>query len=294
VLDLMLWRSLCALGYAMVFVAGQAYVLEHANPGNKARSFAMFVGAIMVATVCGPSIGGILADNIGVRPTLGLAALLALGSMAAIRLLPGPRASAGNAAINRRFMTVTGLAAMPAKILLTGVCFYLVPLYMLSIGSNQAMAGRILMSYAVMMVVLTPFTASWATSRERMEWLIGGGLLLSGLGGLLMLAGGGVGWVFGAVILIGLGQSMSMAAQSALVGEQCKAEVARLGEGAVYGVYRLLERMGNAIGPILASVLVLSFGYRTSFVAIGGLVVLCGTGFLLATHRARQTTTALA
>jgi MFS family permease len=311
VLDLMLWRSLCALGYAMVFVAGQAYVLEHANPGNKARSFAMFVGAIMVATVCGPSIGGILADNIGVRPTLGLAALLALGSMAAIRLLPGPRASAGNAAnkggarvphlqeigaliINRRFMTVTGLAAMPAKILLTGVCFYLVPLYMLSIGSNQAMAGRILMSYAVMMVVLTPFTASWATSRERMEWLIGGGLLLSGLGGLLMLAGGGVGWVFGAVILIGLGQSMSMAAQSALVGEQCKPEVARLGEGAVYGVYRLLERMGNAIGPILASVLVLSFGYRTSFVAIGGLVVLCGTGFLLATHRARQTTTALA
>jgi MFS family permease len=317
VLDLMLWRSLCAVGYAMVFVAGQAFVLEHADPSNKARSFALFVGAIMVATVCGPSIGGILADNIGVRPTLGVAAMLALGSIAAIRLLPGPRStpmgassgadSPGRSAarvphlqeigaliINRRFMTVTGLAAMPAKILLTGVCFYLVPLYMLSIGSTQAMAGRILMSYAVMMVLLTPFTASLATSRERMEWLIGGGLLLSGLGGVLMLAGGDVVWVFAAVILIGLGQSMSMAAQSALVGEHCKAEVARIGEGAVYGVYRLLERLGNAVGPILASVLVLSFGYRTSFVAIGAMVLLCGAGFLLATHRERQVAVALA
>jgi MFS family permease len=305
VLDLMLWRSLCAVGYAMVFVAGQAFVLEHADPSNKARSFALFVGAIMVATVCGPSIGGILADNIGVRPTLGVAAMLALGSIMAIRLLPEPRLAGAGAPnrpavrvphlqeigaliINRRFMTVTGLAAMPAKILLTGVCFYLVPLYMLSIGSTQAMAGRILMSYAVMMVVLTPFTASLATSRERMEGLIGGGLLLSGLGGLLMLAGGDVIWVFAAVILIGLGQSMSMAAQSALVGEHCKAEVARIGEGAVYGVYRLLERLGNAVGPILAAVLVLRFGYRTSFVAIGGLVFLCGAGFLLATHRERR------
>jgi MFS family permease len=301
VFDLMLWRSLCAVGYAMVFVAAQAYVLEHSSPQSKARGFAMFVGAIMVATVCGPSIGGILADNVGVRPTFFLAAVLALGSIFAMRLLPGPgsrnprshRPAAsvphlqeiGALMLNRRFMTVTGLAAMPAKILLTGVCFYLVPLYMLSIGSSQAMAGRILMCYAVMMVVMAPLTAQLATSRQRMEWLIGGGLLLSGAGGVLLLAGGGVGWVFGAVIMIGLGQSLSISAQSALVGDHCRAEVARIGEGAVYGVYRLLERMGNAAGPLLAAVLVMHVGYRTSFVVIGGTVLLCGAAFLLATRR---------
>jgi MFS family permease len=303
VLDLMLWRSLCAVGYAMVFVAAQAYVLEHSNAQSKARGFAMFVGAIMVATVCGPSIGGILADNVGERPTFFLAAVLALASMLAMRMLPGPNSGGqrgnkssasvphlqeiGALMLNRRFMTVTGLAAMPAKILLTGVCFYLVPLYMLSIGSSQAMAGRILMCYAVMMVVMAPLTAQLATSRHRMEWLIGGGLLLSGAGGLLLLAGGGVAWVFGAVILIGLGQSLSISAQSALVGDHCRAEVARIGEGAVYGVYRLLERMGNAAGPLLAAVLVMNFGYRVSFVAIGGGVLVCGAAFLLATRRQR-------
>lgn len=309
VLDLLLWRSFCALGYAMVFVAGQAYVLDHATPANRARSFAVFIGAIMAATVCGPSIGGILADNIGVRQTFGIAAFLAAASTLVIRQLPtmtlrtDGRSVArlpswteiGGLMTNRRFMTVTGLAAMPAKVLLTGVCFYLIPMYVLSLGSTQAMAGRILMTYAVVMVVLGPLMAGLASARERMQWLVGGGLIVSGLGGLVMLAGGGVEWVFFGVVLIGVGQSMSMAAQSALLSEHCAPEITRLGEGVVYGVYRLLERMGNALGPLIASVLVLRFDYRAGFVLIGSAVVLCGVGFVLATRRSRaapQMTTA--
>ena len=153
VLDLLLWRSLCAVGYAMVFVAAQGYVLAHSTVRNRATSFATFVGAIMVATVCGPSIGGILADNLGERWTFALAALLALSSLASIRLLPAHRPDAAGPRIaarvprwsevatllgNRRFLTVTALAAMPAKILLTGVCFYLVPLYVVSIEAPDA------------------------------------------------------------------------------------------------------------------------------------------------------------
>ena len=121
-----------------------------------------------------------------------------------------------------------------------------------------------------------------------MQWLVGGGLIVSGMGGLMMLAGGGVAWVFAAVILVGLGQSLSIAAQSALVAEHCEAEVRQVGEGAVYGVYRMLERLGNAAGPLLAAGLVMHYGYRTSFVAIGGLVLLCGAGFVLATRRQRS------
>jgi MFS family permease len=58
-----------------------------------------------------------------------------------------------------------------------------------------------------------------------------------------------------------------------------------MGEPAVYGVYRLLERLGNALGPLLAGVLVLVFGYRTSFITIGALVLVCGVAFMTATRR---------
>ena len=299
VLDLLLWRSMCAIGYALVFVAAQAYVLDHAAPGQRARSFAVFIGAIMAASVCGPSIGGILADNVGERATFFLAALIALGSVAAMRLMPAHRADPtdrvparapslrqiGSLLLNRRFMSVTGLAAMPAKIVLTGICFYLVPLYLLSISASQAMTGRVLMTYAVMMVLIGPWSAALASSRERMQWLVGGGLMISGLGGMVLIAGATPIWVFAAVILVGLGQSLSMSAQSALVGEHCEQDVQRMGESAVYGVYRLLERLGNALGPILASLLVMQVGYIHSFVAIGGLALVCGALFLLTSHR---------
>ena len=299
VLDLLLWRSLCAVGYALVFVAGQAHVLEHATTSNRARSFSLFIGAIMVATICGPSIGGILADNIGRRLTLVVSAVLALASIATIWQLPEEGlADARRAAarmpslreirgllLNRRFMTVTALAAVPAKVLLTGMCFYLVPLYVLSIGSSQSVVGRILMVYAVAMVVLSPIAASIAATRERMELLVGVGLTTSGLGGVLMLFGNDVAWVFAATLLVGVGQSLSISAQSALVREHCDAEVALMGESSVYGVYRLIERLGNAIGPLIASVLLLGFGYRASFVTIGIGVIVCGLCFVVATRR---------
>ena len=301
VLDLLLWRSLCAAGYAMVFVAAQAYVLEHSTPRSRARSFALFVGAIMAATVCGPSIGGILADNTGIRPTFVVAALLAAASMLVIRQLPGglpdlkgrPAArlptlrEVGHLLRNPRFMTVTALAAMPAKVLLTGVCFYLVPLYVVSSGSTQAMAGRILMTYAVVMVVLGPWTASLATTSARMQALVAGGLALSGLGGMVMLAGGDMGWVFAAVVLVGLGQSMSISAQSALLSEHCAKEIAQLGDGVVYGVYRLLERLGNTAGPLVAAALAVHYGQRTGFAIIGAGVCLCGGAFFLAIRASR-------
>ena len=298
VLDLLLWRGLCAVGYAMVFVAAQGYVLDNTTATNRAKGFALFVGAIMVATVCGPSIGGILGDNIGHRATFLVSAVLALVSIVAIRLLPeepvqdasarehsGPRLrELATLLSDRRFMTLTGLAAMPAKIILTGICFYLVPLYLVSIGSTQSMAGRVLMTYAVVMVLVVPIAGAFAGTREQREWLVGAGLLVSGIGGMLMIVSSSVPWVFASVFLIGLGQSLSITAQSALVSDQCVEAIERMGDHTVYGVYRLLERIGNALGPLIAAGLVMAFGYQQSFVAIGALALACGAVFLLATR----------
>ena len=301
--DLILWRSLCALGYAMVFVAAQGYVLDRTGQQNRAQGFALFIGAIMVATVCGPSIGGILADNIGFRASFGVSALMALISILAIVRLPttdavvpagkparGPRMREIMALIvNRRFMTLTGLAAMPAKIILTGVCFYLVPLYIVSIGNTSSMAGRMLMVYAVMMVLIVPLSASLSDATMRRDRYVSVGLIISGLSGLLLLLSDSFLVLFGVVFLLGLGQALSIAAQSALVAEHCQEEIRIYGHDAVYGVYRLLERLGNAMGPLIASLLVILWGYQGAFVALSALVLFCGIAFTIATHGSEWT-----
>jgi len=296
--DLILWRSLCALGYAMVFVAAQGYVLDRTGHENRAQGFALFIGAIMVATVCGPSIGGILADNIGYRMSFAVSAVMSLVSILAITRLPTKEARPATAkptrpprmreimalAFSRRFMTLTGLAAIPAKIILTGVCFYLVPLYIVSIGNTSAMAGRMLMVYAVMMVLIVPLSASLSDATMRRDRYVSVGLIISGLSGLLLLVSDSFLVLFGVVFLLGLGQALSIAAQSALVAEHCQEEIRVYGHDAVYGVYRLLERLGNALGPLLASLLVLLWGYQGAFVALSALVLFCGIAFTIATH----------
>ncbi len=296
--DLILWRSLCALGYAMVFVAAQGYVLDRTGHENRAQGFALFIGAIMVATVCGPSIGGILADNIGYRMSFAISAVMSLVSILAITRLPIQEARPTSAkptrpprmreimalAFSRRFMILTGLAAIPAKIILTGVCFYLVPLYIVSIGNTSAMAGRMLMVYAVMMVLIVPLSASLSDATMRRDRYVSVGLIISGLSGLLLLVSDSFLVLFGVVFLLGLGQALSIAAQSALVAEHCQEEIRIYGHDAVYGVYRLLERLGNALGPLLASFLVIFWGYQGAFIALSALVLFCGIAFTIATH----------
>ena len=299
--DLLLWRSLCAIGYAMVFVAAQGYVLDRTGHHNRAQGFALFIGAIMVATVCGPSIGGILADNIGYRLAFAVSAAVAVISVIAIARLPaqevrtttssrpsrGPRMREITALLfNGRFMTLTGLAAMPAKVILTGVCFYLVPLYIVSIGNTSAMAGRMLMVYAVMMALIVPLSASLSDASMRRDRYVSAGLLISGVSGLLLLLSESFLVLFGVVFLLGLGQALSIAAQSALVAEHCQEEIRIYGNDAVYGVYRLLERLGNALGPLVASLLVVGWGYQGAFVAISLVVLACGIAFTLLTRGA--------
>jgi MFS family permease len=291
--DLLVWRSLCALGYATVFVAAQGYILDRVGESRLTEGFALFVGAIMVATICGPSIGGLLADNMGFRAAFLVSAVIAAFSFLVILRLPDRRRDVHDEAEDRmpsfsdflrlmtksRFLLLTAVAAIPAKVILIGFGFYLVPLYIVSIGSTPAMAGRMLMVYAVLMVLIVPIAARYANSQTRREYLVVAGLCLSGIGGLLTVISGSFAAIFGVVILLGLGQALSIAPQGALVGEICKDEIARFGSGPVYGAYRMLERLGNVLGPILAGFLLVRYDYIGAFAIIGAGVFVCGLIF---------------
>lgn len=298
--ELIAWRALCGLGYATVFVAGQAYVLAHTAAHERSRGFALFVGAIMAAAVCGPPIGGILADHLGARWSFAVAGTIALSALLAVSGLPAHESRPDSREkvpglgdfvrllANRRFLTVSVLAAVPAKLILAGFCFYLVPLYVGSLGATPSAAGRALMVYAASLVLVLPQAARLAERGLRHEQLVLAGLCISGGGGLVLLVQGGLGAVYFSMLLLGLGQGLSIAAQSSLVAELCGEAIRRHGSGPVYGVYRLVERLGNAGGPLLAGLLVASLDYRGAFAAIGTLVLASGFLFALGSGALRR------
>jgi MFS family permease len=135
-----------------------------------------------------------------------------------------------------------------------------------------------------MMVMIVPLAATLSDSAGRRDRYVSFGLIVSGASGMLLLANDSLPVLFGVVFLLGVGQALSIAAQSALVAEHCAAEIHIYGNDAVYGVYRLLERLGNALGPLLASLLVVWYGYLGAFVGISALVLVCGVAFTIATR----------
>ncbi|MRR50848.1 MAG: MFS transporter, partial [Rhodocyclaceae bacterium] len=74
---LLLVRIVAALAWAVAFSAVQGAVLEKVGREHRAWGMAYFVGIIMTSSICGPSMGGILADSLGQRATLGIAAFVA-------------------------------------------------------------------------------------------------------------------------------------------------------------------------------------------------------------------------
>ncbi len=299
------WRALGGLGWALVFVAAQGVVLAHSSAAERPRAFADFVSAILVAGVCGPPLGGLLVDQLGARAGFAVAALLALLALLCLAGLPAqpPRgAGAAAAAAPPRarllrepgFRAITLFAALPAKLILAGLCFYLLPLHLQAAGAPAASVGRGQMLYALALLALLPLAARLAADGgEAMQRrLVGGGLCLSALGALGLGAAllseavpPAEASAYVALALLGVGQGLAIAAQSSLLASWCAPAIAQWGSGAVFGVYRLLERLGNALGPLLAGVLLLAAGVGAAMSLLGALVMLSGLLFLWRTRR---------
>jgi predicted MFS family arabinose efflux permease len=291
--DLLAFRCLSAAGYGMVFIACQGYVLDNTSGENRAKGIAIYVGAIMAADICGPAIGGIMADRVGFRATFFLAAVLTLiSSVMVYQILSddtGVRErrralSAGDFKLllsNPRFLVLLGLAAMPAKLLLTGFLFYLAPLYLLSLGNTQSSIGRIMMAYGVATLLITPVAANLADKLNRGTAFVAGGGFLAGLGLLALLLDDGSWPMVAAIALLGVGQAISISPQLALVPQICRREIEQVGITTTVAVYRIVERLGGVLGPFVVGALVASSGYIHAVMYTGLGMIACACGFLL-------------
>jgi predicted MFS family arabinose efflux permease len=283
--QILAFRSLTAVGYAAVFVSAQGYIIDHTGGLNRARGLALLVTSIMVAALCGPLIGGIFADRIGIRLTFIVSAALSLAAVMTARLALSD--DVGQA--NRRLASVSfrdvmkvvlrptmGLlligCALPAKLILAGLVFFMVPLVLSDEGFDQAAIGRVLMLYALAMLVLVPLVSRISQVPNRRPTLV----ILGGL-----LAASAVIHPFlwpepwgaaAAVLQLGVAQALSITPQSALVGDIGRRVAPEISEGTLYGVFRVIERIGNAIGPLLAAWLLGGFGQGMTLTVLGTVV----------------------
>lgn len=278
--DLMLatlFRAASGIGYGLVYAAAQVFVVNHSRRSARARGFSVFLASVVAAEICGPPIGGIIADRLGIDMTFAIGSLVLAGSLIAVYMLvdgrkPDVDATAtgvdaepqerlgfaqgiARLVAHPRFALLTLLYAVPAKMLLTGAVFILVPLAAVEMGATTPEIGRILMIYGIAILLTGPIFARFADRLGSFGFNIALGGLLSGLGLVLVGLYPSLVTLSIAVLMIGLGQSLSIPSQLTFTLDVTETVVRRLGPGQVLGVFRLFERIGSLLGPLIAAAL---------------------------------------
>ncbi len=282
VLYLIIFRAIVGIGYGIVFMTCQGFIIDVTSEQDRAKGMAVFISAFYSGTLCGSAIGGMIAERIGFRTVFYLGAFIGTISILSmyifIKETPSIRKKQGetryvsisqlaNLLKNRAFTSLTLFQGIPSKICLIGLVYYTAPLFLKEIGSSQSSIGRIVMGYSVIMVFMSPITSKWIDKVENIKFFIALGSFFSGLSLLPVSIFKNSTAITISIILIGIFHSFTVAGQAKLA-TQLKI-VQEVGVGGGLGVYRLLERLGNVIAPITVGYLASIVGFPKSLAITG-------------------------
>jgi len=243
--------------------------------------------------MCGTALGAIIADRIGYQPVFLISAVLAsFSGLLAWRMFSGsitvePKKVSANGesglwllAKNVKFVSIVICCAIPAKIVLTGFLYFMVPLYLVSLEASQSEIGRIMMIYSLIIIPLSPIASGIADRTKKMKELVVLGTILSG--GILISLYGEESFfkVLLAVALMGGAHSILKAPLIASALEAAE-ETPEVGRTTVLGILRTSERIGSVLGPVIVAALLAFYDFGETMMIIGVGIVFAGVMMLL-------------
>jgi len=296
---LALARALAGLGYGLVWMALQGFVVTLGPAGYRGRNMTSLIAGLFAGHMTGAAVGGMLASQTGPRPVFVTGALLVLAAAIALRMLLWPYRGAGRrsgvagvqplaipgTARLRPLLRDRGYAALllgsvvPFSIAQVGLLSYALPLHFDDLGASTADVGRVIMLYGFCVIYIGPLLGR-ATDRSRhwKHWITAGGLV--GACGLLVLQWEpGVWGTTLAVALLAMASCLAGAAQTPYMLARDEARV--YGAAGATGIMRGADKFGQMLGPLVVGGLFAAVGLSTALVWTG-VLYLAGTLFFWA------------
>jgi len=298
-LALITYRSIAGTGFGIVFITAQGYIVSTTSISNRAEGMAIFLSAFYGGTLCGSAIGGMVAERIGFRMLFYSGAVITVISVLFIYFFmteqTGPGFQRGKKSgtgkifqqllsllplpgdfikllSNRNFAALTLFQSIPNKICLIGFVYYLAPLFLKSLGSDQSDIGRYIMGYSLMMILFSQTVSKWSDRHFTTKPFIFWGGVCSGLSLIPFFFFANTGMVAAGIIMLGLSHTISVSNQAKMASHLNA--VKEIGVGRGLGVYRQIERLGNVVAPVLTGLISSMFGYSKTLALIGIFTVL--------------------
>lgn len=296
-------RGLSGVGQGVLFIGVQAYVLANSSAGRRTQAGGAIVFGFQAGMIGGMAIGSLLVSYMGAEGVFVLAACIATATAfygwgllprqvagddvteslhSAWRDMRGMLADAG-------FVRSVLLVGMPAKAVLTGVILFAMPLLLSQQGYAKEDIGQITMLYAGAVILASHYAAARTDRTSDTESILFWGTTVTAIG-LTMIASvallSGSASPIPATILIVAGVVLVGFAHGCInapiVTHVTLCEAAkRYGMANAAATYRLMERVGHVMGPVIVGQIFLHFGASwTALAWIAGSVFLLGVLFL--------------
>lgn len=284
-------RALTGGAYGGMFIFTLAMMLRHAGPNGSAGAMAGFLSAVVAAGMCGPVIGGLVAGNFGFTAAFLLAAVCAISSVGFVigtsdvaekknkdKKQVSIRATLRSLE-NKPFLVLMVFSTIPAKLVTTAVLFMLVPLTVLEMGESPAVAGRLILLYFFGVFLVSGYIGSMSDRlHSRKAFVTAGGMISA----VACFIGYQMDSLLGLVVLcslLGLGQAALANSQALLATRMMVIKEANADRELALGIYRLIDRFGGALGPVMAAVLIKQFSLSGAMLGVG---IIVGVGSIVA------------
>jgi MFS family permease len=296
VIEIILFRVVTGLGYAIAVMSCQDYVLSAVPYKDRNRSLGLFTAALFSGIFAGTALGGILADRLGQHQVFVISALLVLLSgILTHRLLPaftGGKVSTKVAHSfsfppiwqplgNLKFAALVFGIAIPANILLQAFISFLVALELNALGASTADTSRILMTYFLAIVFIGPAAPHFLERILRPSQVGLLGAVLSGMSLCVVVIWPAQWSILAAVAGAGISHGLVRDPQVAVALEIAERDLTHLGSDIVLASLRAFERLGSIVGLLLIALLSSYVGYLNAIAAIVVIVLTGAAAFAL-------------
>lgn len=285
---LLLFRGMGGFGSALFFNALLTHVIKIVPADYRGRAVGMLQGAFLFGISVGPSVGGILAEPLGLRWPLVIYGFFCAGAgVVAFVALPRAEQLPDGAAPPRRqsglrplVETAVGFCKAPtfvaALVMMaasrwaaTGVRFSLIPLF----GSEIIGTSTLVVGLALTLAALVHIAVLWPAGRlidtRGRKALAAPAYLLYAVASALLIAVTDVPLFLFVMAFYGLGTGLTSVTPPALVGDITSPE----DTGKAVGVLNTAGDLGSVLGPIVSGWLADQAGFGWGFGVSAALLV---------------------
>lgn len=293
-MEIIIWRSVAAMGYAVATIACQVYIARTATSGaQNVRALSIFVAAVTAACICGAPIGAVIAEILGQSAALLFACVVCMVSWLFFKDISLPRENVDHSILGQTTDATAGFGALlknkhihmamwsgvlPGKLMMAGMLFYITPLLLQQYQLSQASIGQFFILYYVLLSAGNALISKIELSIQIKIRLVVIGGFFTGVGTLTMYWFNSPMALAIAIISFGFGQSMLLTPITAVILNIAQIELPAVQPSRVLALARSFERVGGIIGAGLAAVFSAYLGYREAAVILGVLVIVLGFG----------------